>query len=290
VTRTHPLRIGLKLRPERYAIEVQRAIWVVGDQAGFDHIWSYDHLVAVGADVTAPIFEGWSLLAAMAERTTRVRIGLLVTGNQYRHPSLLAKMATTIDHLSTGRLEMGIGAGWNEPEFAMLGLRYPSTPERLAQLDEACSVITSLWTEDRASFSGRFYRLEQAIAEPKPVQKPHPPIWIGGSGPRRTLRVVARHADVWNANGKTLEEDVLASRLLDQHCAAIGRDPSTVRRSAQLFWKDSDEICRQAEAYATAGFSELVLVIHPDRLPVGTDPVAVAEVAANQALPRLRLI
>jgi F420-dependent oxidoreductase-like protein len=282
------MRFGLKLRPERYTIETQRAVWLVGDQAGFDHLWSYDHLVAVGAQVTAPIFEGWSLLAAMAESTRRARLGLLVTGNQYRHPALLAKMAATVDHLSGGRLEVGLGAGWNEPEFNMLGLPYPSTAERIRQLDEACSVLKHLWTDARASFEGRYYTLRNAIAEPKPRQKPHPPIWIGGSGPRLTLRVAARHADVWNANGKSLAEDVHSSQLLDEHCRQIGRDPERIRRSAQLFWQDAESTFRAAEAYSRAGFTELVLVIHPDRLSPDLDPVRVAETVAHEALPRLR--
>jgi F420-dependent oxidoreductase-like protein len=289
-TAGHPVRIGLKLRPERYSIDVQRRVWRIGDAAGFDHIWSYDHLVAVGADVQAPIFEGWSLVAAMAESTRRTRIGLLVTGNQYRHPSLLAKMATTIDHLSGGRLELGIGAGWNEPEFAMLGLPYPSTADRIRALDEACTVMKRLWIDERANFVGRYYRLTDAIAEPKPLQRPHPPIWIGGSGPRRTLRVVANHADVWNTNGKSLEDDIRSSNLLDQHCRAVGRDPWSIRRSAQLFWQDAERTCSAAEGYVQAGFTELILVIHPDRLPPGTDPVRIAELAAEEALPRLRTL
>ncbi len=285
---THPLRIGLKLRPERFSIEVQRTAWTIGEEAGFDHLWSYDHLVAVGADVTAPIFEGWSLLAAMAEGTKRARLGLLVTGNLYRHPAHLAKIATTVDHLSAGRLEVGIGAGWNEAEFSMLGMPYPSTAERIRRLDEACTVMKLLWTEERTTFDGRYYQLTDCIAEPKPVQKPHPPLWIGGSGPKLTLRVVARHADVWNSNGKTVEADIVSSRLLDEHCAAVGRDPHAVRRSVQLFWSDTETVCRSAGEYVRAGFSEVVLVIHPDRLPPGTDPLRIAETAAREALPRLR--
>jgi F420-dependent oxidoreductase-like protein len=284
------VRVGLKLRPEQYAIETQRQVWMLGDQAGFDHLWSYDHLVAVGAKAAAPIFEGWALMAAMAESTTRARLGLLVTGNAYRHPAHLAKIAVTVDHLSNGRLEMGIGAGWNEPEFTMLGLNYPSTPDRIGQLDEACAMLKLLWTQARTTFDGRYYHLTDAIAEPKPIQKPHPPLWIGGSGPKRTLRVVAKHADVWNPNGKTIEADLEASRLLDAHCEAVGRDPRTIRRSIQLFWSDAETICRQAEDYGRAGFSEVILVIHPDRLPHGTEPVRVAEMAAREALPRLRAI
>jgi F420-dependent oxidoreductase-like protein len=283
-------RIGLKLRPERYSIDVQRAVWRLGDEAGFDHVWTYDHLVAVGADVTAPIFEGWALLAAMAEGTRRARIGVMVTGNQYRHPSLLAKMAVTVDHLSNGRLEVGLGAGWNEPEFAMLGMRYPSTADRLRHLDEACAVLKHLWTDERASFSGRYYTLTDAIAEPKPLQKPHPPLWIGGSGPKRTLPIVARHADGWNPNGKTLDENVAASRLLDDYCREIGRDPRTLRRAAQLVWDDVDTTCRLAEDYVQAGFSDIVIVIHPDRLPAGASPQHVAGQIASQALPRLHAL
>jgi F420-dependent oxidoreductase-like protein len=285
---THPLRIGLKLRPERYGIAAQRAVWRLADEAGFDHVWTYDHLVAVGHDPDAAIFECWSLLAAMAEGTTRVRIGAMVTGNLYRHPSLLAKIATTVDHLSGGRLEVGLGAGWNEPEFRMLGLVYAPISERIDRLDETCEVMRSLWTTDRAEFEGRYYRLEGAIHEPKPVQRPHPPIWIGGSGPRRTLRVVARHADAWNANGRTPEVNIASSAVLDEHARAIGRDPATIRRCAQLVWHDVDSTCREAEAYVGAGFSELILVIHPDRLPPDADPVRVADLIASRALPRLR--
>jgi F420-dependent oxidoreductase-like protein len=282
------LGIGFKLRPEKYSIDVQRAAWEIADAAGFDHIWSYDHLVAVGANVAAPIFEGWALLAAMAEGTTRARIGLMVTGNQYRHPSHLAKIATTVDHLSGGRLEVGLGAGWNEPEFEMLGMPIAALPARIAQLEEACRVIKMLWTEDRATFTGRYYTLAGAIAEPKPVQKPHPPLWIGGSGPKRTLRVVAKHANVWNTNGKTLEDDVRSSTLLDRHCRDVGRDPNEIRRSAQLVWEDPVKTCRRAEEYVRAGFTEIIIVLHPDRMPEGADPIAMSEVIAAQALPRLR--
>jgi F420-dependent oxidoreductase-like protein len=284
----HALRIGIKLRPEQYPIDVQRGFWLLAEAAGFDHVWSYDHLVAVGREVTAPIFEGWSLVAAMAATTQRIRMGLMVTGNLYRHPALLAKIATTIDHVSGGRLEFGLGAGWNEPEFRMFGLPFPSTRERISRLDEACQVLKALWTGEPASFEGEYYQVRDAIAEPTPVQTPHPPIWIGGSGPRFTLRVAARHADGWNPNGKTLEANLASSRLLDQHCEAIGRDPATLRRAVQLVWVGTDETCRLAEAYRTAGFSDIILVVHPDQLPADADPVAVGDQIAREALPRLR--
>lgn len=284
----HLLRVGLKLTGY-FPLEVHRAMWSVAEEAGFDHCWGYDHMSSTpGADPMAPVFEGWAMLAAMAEATKRTRIGLMVTGNLYRHPGLLAKLGVTIDHLSGGRLEMGIGAAWNEPEFAMLGMDFPPVGERIRRLGEACTVLRKLWTEQRASFAGHFYTLRDAIAEPKPVQRPYPPIWIGGSGPKRTLRIVARHADVWNANAGsggtavTFDRAVELSSILDEHCEAIGRDPSAVRRSVQFQFTTADETSRMAEAYLRAGFTEHVLMIR------GPDPVRNAEVAARDVLPRIR--
>src|SRR5436309_15173285 len=179
----YPVRFGIKLNQSHHPIDVHRDAWRMAEDAGFDHIWGYDHLFALGPDPTKPIFDGWTILGAMALATKRVRIGLNVTGNLYRHPGLLAKMAVTVDHLSGGRLEMGIGAGWNEPEFRMYGMTFPQSPgERIGRLDEAVRVLKLLWTEPRASFEGRYYRLAAALAEPEPLQKPHPPISVGGDG------------------------------------------------------------------------------------------------------------
>ena len=255
----HPFRIGLKLSQQVHPIEAQREAWRTADQAGFDHIWPFDHLIALGNDPTRLIFDGWTILAAVAENTKRARIGLNVTGNLYRHPGLLAKIAVTVDHLSGGRLEMGLGAAWNEPEFKMYGMPFPSVADRIRMLDEACSVLKALWTEERATFNGRFYQLAAAIAEPKPVQKPHPPIWIGGSGPKRTLRVVAKHADVWNSNAPTPDETHALVKILDEHCAKVGRDPATIRRSHQIRVEKDDDALRIGEAALRAGFSELLL-------------------------------
>jgi F420-dependent oxidoreductase-like protein len=280
----HPLRIGLKLSQQVHPIEAQREAWRMGDEAGFDHIWPFDHLIALGNDPTRLIFDGWTILGALAENTKRARIGLNVTGNLYRHPGLLAKIAVTVDHLSDGRLEMGIGAAWNEPEFKMYGMPFPSAADRIRMLDEACSVLKALWTEERATFKGRFYQLDAAIAEPKPVQKPYPPIWIGGSGPKRTLRVVAKHADVWSANGPTPAETFALMKILDEHCAAVGRDPATIRRSSQLRAENEDAALRIAEASLNAGFTELLLFPLP-----GGDLRSGVERAAR-LLPRLRAL
>jgi len=292
----HPLRVGLKLSNQVFPIDVHRRVWRIADKAGFDGCWGFDHLLALGSDPAAPVYEGWAFLAAMAEATRRPRIGLMVTGNLYRHPGLLAKLGATVDHLSGGRLEMGIGAAWNEPEFRMLHMDFPSVGERIRRLDEACTVIKRLWTEPRATFAGRYYALSDAIAEPKPLQRPHPPIWIGGSGPKRTLRVVAKQADVWNSNAGSFEGTVELAGILDEHCRAVGRDPESVRRSVQLRFGAGvdhavgepvglvDDAVRTAERYVRAGFSEQILLLG------GPDPVKNAELAARELLPRLRTI
>jgi F420-dependent oxidoreductase-like protein len=280
----HPLRIGLKLSQQVHPIEAQREAWRTADEAGFDHIWPFDHLIALGNDPAQPIFDGWTILGAVAENTKRTRIGLNVTGNLYRHPGLLAKIAVTVDHLSGGRLEMGIGAAWNVPEFTMYGIPFPGPADRIRMMDEACSVLKALWTEERASFKGRFYQLDSAIAEPKPIQKPFPPIWIGGAGPKRTLRVVAKHADVWNSNAPTPEITHALVKILDEHCAAVGRDPATIRRSHQIRAEKDDDALRLGENALRAGFTELLLF--PS---AGKDLRSGVERAAT-LLPRMRAL
>jgi alkanesulfonate monooxygenase SsuD/methylene tetrahydromethanopterin reductase-like flavin-dependent oxidoreductase (luciferase family) len=179
---------------------------------------------------------------------------------------------------------MGIGAAWNEPEFKMYGLPFPSAADRIRMMDEACSVLKALWTEERATFKGRFYQLDAAIAEPKPIQKPYPPIWIGGVGPKLTLRVVAKHADVWNSNAPTPAETVGLTKILDEHCAKVGRDPATIRRSSQVRADTEDAVLRIAETTVKAGFTELLLFPFP-----GGDLRTGVERAAA-LLPRLRAL
>jgi F420-dependent oxidoreductase-like protein len=280
----HAVGVGLKLAPMHCTIEEQRGVWRVAEEAGFDHLWVFDHFNPIAGEVSGVEWEGWMLLAAMAEATERVRIGVMVTGNTYRHPAVLAKMAVTVDHLSGGRLEFGIGAGWAEIEHRMLGLEFPPTAERIRRLDEACQVIKKLWTEEVAEHEGSTYRLQSAVQNPKPLQKPHPPIWIGGAGEQRTLRVVAEHADVWNLAGADVADGVRKSKILDGHCEQVGRDPRAIRRSVQLRVDIAqlDRSIAQAEAFVEAGFSDLVLAVVPP------NPVANAEAVARQVLPRLR--
>ena len=288
------VRVGLKLSQQVFALEAQREAWQMVDAAGFDHLWLFDHLVAIHQETPQPIYDGWTMLAAVAERTTRVRLGLNVTGNLYRHPGLLAKIAVTVDHLSGGRLEMGLGAGWNEPEFAMYGMPFPhSAAERIARLDEACEVLKRLWTQPRASFSGRYYQLADAIAEPKPLRRPHPPLWVGGNGKKRTLRVAATHADVWSCDvwptGREAMESAYAlSRILDEHCASVGRDPKTIRRAHVLLADGSDTPLDIAQASLRAGFTEFLLF--PVNALGPTGDVRAAIETATTLLPRLRAL
>jgi F420-dependent oxidoreductase-like protein len=192
-----------------------------------------DHFVAVpvfGARDTDPWNEAWTTLAALAEATSRIRVGVLVTSVGYRHPAVLAKMATTLDVLSGGRLEFGIGAGYHEAEYRMYGLPFPPDSVRLAQLDEALRVCKLLWTEERADFAGEYFTLAGAVCEPKPAQRPHSPIWLGGMGERKTLRLVAEHADGWNAFPVPIPQLQHKLDVLRGHCDAVGRDYAAIRK------------------------------------------------------------
>lgn len=287
------MRLGLQLSSQSCSFEELRSAWRIADEASFDHVWVSDHMHPVGgAPLDGPIWEAWMLVAAAAATTSRVRIGTMVTGNTYRHPSVLAKMAATVDHLSDGRLEFGIGTGWSEVEHRMLGIEFPTAGERVRRLDEACSVLELLWTRPRAEFDGQNYRLQQAIAEPKPVQRPHPPIWIGGYRPRM-LAVVAPHANVWTLPAMALagasdlrgrlEIARQLSQLLDDRCTAIGRDPATIRRAVHIDVDPTgiDDAIKAADGYRAAGFDELILEVP------GTDMVAGAARAAD-LVDRLR--
>lgn len=252
---------ALKTEPPRATYRDLVRIWQEADEIpAFAQVWAFDHFVPLRADPSEPCLEGWTTLTALGVQTRRVRIGLMVAGNTYRHPAVFAKMAAALDVITDGRLEFGIGAGWHEPEHTMYGIPYPAVGDRIRALGEACHVIRALWTEELATFDGRYYTLRDARCEPKPVQRPHPPITIGGTGERLTLRVVARHADRWNFNGKSPDEFVRLNAVLDEHCAAVGRDPSTIQRSVQRHL--TGDFPAEAEAlrpYLEAGAEHVVL-------------------------------
>jgi F420-dependent oxidoreductase-like protein len=265
----HPLRFGLKASGQWISIEQLRSVWKTADEAGFDHLWDFDHLATIGPNgPDGPIYEGWALQAAMAEATKRVRIGCMVTGNTYRHPVVLAKLAVTVDHLSAGRLEFGIGAAWAEIEHEMYGIE--GLDHRVGRLSESLQILKSLFTAERTSFDGRYYKLKDAIANPKPVQKPHPPFWIGASGDT-TLRLVARHGDVWNISGGDVGAVKALIAKFEAACAAVGRDPEEIRRSIQFGSDtfDRQRLIDECGQYLELGVTEQVIYLrgaHPDRL------------------------
>lgn len=286
---TEQLKVGIKLSQDA-PIESYRAVWKIAEDARFDHCWAMDHLATIGGiGDDRPIFDGWELLAAMAVATSHVRIGLLVTGITYRNPALLAKLATTVDHLSGGRLEFGIGAAWATNEHEMYGIS--GLDHRVGLFSEGLQVIRSLWTQERTDFDGRYYTMRGAVANPKPVQKPYPPIWVGAGGPSM-LKLTARHADVWNVSGiagRDAESAAAGSRQLDEACAAIGRDPSEIRRSVQIPGSQpTAEIIEQVHAFRDAGFTEVILMLSGGSMPTDADPVKTAATLAEHVLPELR--
>ena len=244
-------RFSFKTVPQDTDWASMRDVWLAADDIDvFDCGWNFDHFYPIlRRDRTGPCFEGWTMLAALAGVTRRLRLGVMVTGNPYRHPAVLANMAASLDVISGGRLELGIGAGWNEEESAAYGIDLPPLRERFDRLEEACAVLDLLLTQETATFVGSHYRLTDARCEPKPLQRPRPPIVIGGGGERRTLRIAARWADQWNAPGATPE--VLAHKIevLHGHCAAVGRDPAEIEISVQVR-SDGDPSAAAAEAAA----------------------------------------
>ncbi|TDJ23271.1 MAG: TIGR03560 family F420-dependent LLM class oxidoreductase [Gammaproteobacteria bacterium] len=210
------------------------------EQTGWDGIWYADHFMPNAEDTTTPWPEAWTTLAALAACVPRLRIGTLVSGNTYRHPAVLAKMAATLDHISGGRAVLGLGAGWQENEHQQYGIPFYTLAERLARLDEACQVIRALFTQPVANFDGRFYQLDQATLEPKPVQQPLP-LLIGGGGEKVTLKITARYADEWNVWG-TVDTLRHKMEILDSHCSDVGRNPADIQRSAvALLFMSEDE-------------------------------------------------
>jgi F420-dependent oxidoreductase-like protein len=228
------------------------------ESAGFDGAWVFDHFSPLYGDPNGPCLEGWTLLAGLAAITSRIRLGVLVTGITYRHPSVLATEAITVDHISNGRLDLGLGAAWHQPEHEALGIPFPPIRERAERLEEGSQVIRLLMTKDRATFSGRHYQLMGASYHPRPVQRPHPPIWIGASGEQLMLPIVARQADAWHAFGSEASM-VRKSRLLDQLAEKAGRDPTAILRSASLsLSRPSDQVRRRAAQLREAGFGYLI--------------------------------
>lgn len=230
----------------------------LAEHLGFTGVWGFDHFQPMYGEGPGECFEGNTTLAALTGVTNRVRLGLLVTGMTYRHPSVFAAEAITIDHASGGRLELSYGAAWFEKEHRELGIAFPELRDRIDAFEEALTIIRGLLTTDNFTFEGKHFSVTDATLHPRPVQAPHPPIWIGASGEQRMLPIVARHADVWHCFGPP---SVLAekSARLDRLAEAAGRDPSSIRRAASLSLEgNADSIARAIDAFAAGGFDYLV--------------------------------
>lgn len=237
----------------------------------FESAWTMDHFYPLTPPIEGPHLESWAVLAAMAQATKRVRLGCMVNGMHYRHPAVTANAAATVDHISNGRFNLGLGAGWFETESNAYGIQLGTLKERFDRFEEGLEVITSLLTNEYTDFSGRYYQLTNARCEPKPVQ-PHIPIVVGGRGPKRTLRAAARWADMWDMAGPDSPATWKASSdILDEHCASIGRDPSEIRRSVHLMWSEDADPSAMAKTAFEFGEAGVELVIFSMRAPYRAD-------------------
>lgn len=223
---------------------------------GFDSIWVYDHFHNVPKPAHEAVFECWTVMAAISQRTSRIRLGQMVGCNLYRPPTLLAKITSTLDVISGGRLDWGIGAGWYENECRGYGYEFPVPKDRIAMLKETVEIVKSMWTQQETTYTGTYYQTVRGNCDPKPVQKPHPPIWIGGGGEQLTLRVVAQYADYSNFGG-TPEEFARKREILKSHCLKVGRDESEIRKtwSPEILIRDTERELRDLQTRSTRGES-----------------------------------
>jgi F420-dependent oxidoreductase-like protein len=300
---TRAMRFGIQTGPQHVSWPELVDIWQVADGLKFDTAWTFDHFFPIMSDPKGSQLEGWITLTALAQKTEHVRVGTLVTGITYREPAVLAKMGATLDVITAGRLEMGVGAAWFQQEHEALGIPFPPVAERIHRLGEACEIMKRMWTEDAASWKGTYYEINEAYCNPKPVQKPHPPILIGGGGEQLTLKMAARYADTWNAFGTP---DIFKHKIevLRRHCEAIGRDPNTIEKSvslppvlskdrskldgmladmasrramtieeakATMLWGSPDDAIKKVRAYRDMGVTHIILSLRPPYDPAQLD-------------------
>ena len=281
-----PVRIGL-CTDQNLAYQTTVEHWQFFDRLGYDSVWVCDHYLQPSRP-TGPYFEGWTLLAALAARTETIRIGVLVSSNTFRHPALLAKEAVTVDHISHGRLEVGLGAGWYVPEHIAFGLDFPAPTELVGRFREAVELVDSLFRHEVTTYTGKYYHLVDAPMRPRPIQQPRPPLTLGAHGPKM-LRIVAEFADTWNSFG-TIDQMRERGQILDDLCVTIGRDPTTLRHSlygwASMMgsdpWGSVAAFEDMVERYREVGVSEF-LIDAP-----GPGQFDVVEKVAAELLPRLR--
>ncbi|HEU5432697.1 MAG TPA: LLM class flavin-dependent oxidoreductase [Thermomicrobiales bacterium] len=281
------LRFGIQTPPTRPWPELL-ALWRAAEALGFDSAWLPDHFVPPFRP-DLPAFEAWTLLAALADGTDRIRLGVLVSCNTFRHPPLVAKEAVTIDHISGGRLELGLGAGWFRPEHEMFGLDFPEPNELVARFQEAVEVVDLLLRQERTTYDGVYYQTRDALMRPAPVQQPRPPLTLGAHGPRM-MRIVAAHADRWNSTGSVAEMRE-RNALLNASCAAVGREPRAIIRSHLYVpailpderpWDSPDAFVDFVGRLREAGVEEFILQPPPDLAPAPFERIA------REVIPALR--
>jgi F420-dependent oxidoreductase-like protein len=254
------MRFGLDVAQHQLSWDEIVARARLAEDAGFDGVWAFDHFKALYGDPKGPALEGWTVLAGLARETRRVRLGTLVTGMTHRQPSVLAAQVVTVDHLSGGRVECAVGAAWNEQEHRELGIAFPPAGERMDRLEEGVEAMRLLFSEDDVTYAGRCVRLEHATYRPRPIQRPHPPIWIGGTGRRRLLPIAGRLADVWHGWADDAEELRSMMAIVDRAAEEAGRDPKSILRASSLSISEPwDEVRRSYEWMAACGVGYLVV-------------------------------
>ena len=280
---SYPVRFGIQVPQQNGDWNDMLTLWQEADRLDFDTAWVFDHFLPIFSDPTGPCIEGWTALSALAQATQKIRLGVMVTGNTYRHPAVLAKMAATVDIISNGRLIFGIGAGWFELEHQVYDMPFPPIGERLISLDESLTLIKKLWTQETANFTGRHHHLHDAPFEPKPIQQPHPPILVGAGGEKIALGIVARHADMWNTFGspETFRHKI---EVLTEHCAHIGRDPDEIEKSVLISttFSSDDNTQHLIEDYIAMGVTHIIFSISSS-----TDPQLLHHFA-QEVMSRLR--
>ncbi|MBI4640839.1 MAG: TIGR03560 family F420-dependent LLM class oxidoreductase [Candidatus Tectomicrobia bacterium] len=255
---SRPIKFGVRMIPIGRSFEWLKSICQEMDKTGWHSFWTMDHLF-FNDTANQPVLETWTLMTAIAAVTEQLHVGALVLCNSYRPPALLAKMGASLDALSNGRLEFAIGAGWAQHEYEAYGYPYPRPAVRIAQLDEAVQIIKKMWTEERPSFEGKYFSIREAVNMPKPVQKPHPPIHIGGSGEQLTLRVVAKYADIWN--GSDNENRSHKQEVLKRHCEAVGRDYNEIEQSTAyvlIIGSNENEVKQKLDYHMSRGARDTI--------------------------------
>jgi F420-dependent oxidoreductase-like protein len=279
------MRFGFMVDPQEglpYAAMLELA--QASEAVGFESFVRSDHWLSLQGDWNAHATDAWVTLGGLARETTRIRLGTMVSPVTFRLPIALAKAVATVDEMSGGRIELGVGAGWYAPEHERLGIPFPSMPERFAMLEEQLDIMVGLWTQERFDYAGAHYSLHDAVCEPRPVQRPYPPIIVGGYGKPRLVRLAARHADELNLDNPTAEQAGQIFGELDDACRAIGRDPAAVKRSVMLEWTGAPAVAPAAEQrrliarYAEAGVQRIVLDAWPGQ---AGNPDAVAALGAE---------